>query len=332
MPELPVPVILDCDPGHDDALAILLAAGDPRIDLRAITAVAGNQTLAKTSRNARRVCTVAGITDVPIAAGCDRPLSGALRTAGDVHGDSGLDGPRFGEPTVPLDDRHAVELMHDVVQASDRPVTLVGVGPLTNLATYLRRFPDDRERIAGVEIMGGSTERGNAAPYAEFNVLVDPEAAHEVLHSGLPTVWHGLNVTHQATATEAVLDRLRGLDTPLAATCVELLTFFGATYRRLFGFDAPPVHDPVTIAHLADPATVACAEVPMRIELVGEHTRGATVVDLTGRTGWERNASVGLTLDHGRFWDRMVAAVERLGADAADLPRRGAGNGRGDGR
>jgi purine nucleosidase len=313
MPASPRPLILDCDPGHDDAMAILLAAGDPSIELLAVTTVAGNQTLEKTTLNARRICTAAGITAVPIAAGCDRPLQGELSTAGDVHGDSGLDGPRFDDPTVPLDDRHAVDLMHDLLHDSPQPVTVVGVGPLTNIATLLRRFPADRDRIERIEIMGGSTERGNTAPYAEFNVSVDPEAADEVLHSGLPTTWHGLNVTHQATATADVLDRIRALDTPLSAICVDLLTFFGDTYRELFGFEAPPVHDPVAIAHLVDPGAVHCARVPMRIELVGEHTRGATVIDLAGRTGWRPNADVGLTLDHGRFWELMIGAIDRLG-------------------
>jgi inosine-uridine nucleoside N-ribohydrolase len=309
-------VVLDCDPGHDDAMAILLAAGDPAIDLRAITTVAGNQTLDKTTRNAQRVCTVAGIRDVPIAAGCDRPLEGTLRTAGDVHGESGLDGPAFGEPTVPVDDRHAVELLHEIVRDAEQPVTLVGVGPLTNLATYLQRHPEDRERLERIEIMGGSTGRGNTAPYAEFNILVDPEAAEVVLRSGVPTTWHGLQVTHQATATAEVLGRIDALGTPLAGICVALLTFFRDTYRTLFGLGDPPVHDPVAIAHLIDPATVTTATLPMRIELAGEHTRGATVVDTNGRTGWEPNAEVGLHLDHGRFWDLLVAAIDRLGRGA----------------
>jgi purine nucleosidase len=315
MPRPPRPVILDCDPGHDDAMAILLAAGNPAIDLRAITTVAGNQTLAKTTRNAQRMCTVAGIDDVPIAAGCDRPLRGTLITAGDVHGESGLDGPAFGEATVAVDERHAVEVMHEVVQQAEQPVTIVGVGPLTNVATYLDRYPTDRERVERIEIMGGSTGRGNTAPYAEFNVLVDPEAADAVLHSGVPTTWHGLQVTHQATATSAVLARIGSLGTPLAAVCVELMTYFRDTYRALFGLNDPPVHDPVSIAHLIDPATVAAATLPMRIELTGEHTRGATVVDTTGRTGWEPNAEVGLTLDHGRFWDLLIDAIDRLGRD-----------------
>ena len=314
MNEHPIPVVLDCDPGHDDALAILLAAAHPAIRLQAITTVAGNQTLDKTTLNAQRICTAAGITDVAIAAGCEQPLMGSLNTAADVHGETGMDGPAFGATAVPVDDRHAVDLMHQVIRDSDRPVTLVGVGPLTNLATLFRHFPEDREHIERIAIMGGSAGRGNVAPYAEFNIFVDPDAAHEVLHSGVPTTWHGLNVTHQATATDEVLARIAALGTPLAGICVELLSFFGDTYRELFGFDSPPVHDPVAIAHLIDSATVDCRILPMRIELVGEHTRGATVIDLTSRTGWDANAEIGLDLDHGRFWDLVVAAIEQLGA------------------
>lgn len=316
MTDQPTPLVLDCDPGHDDAMAILLAAANPAIDLLAITTVGGNQTLDKTTLNARRICTVAGITDVPIAAGCAQPLTGTLRTAADVHGESGMDGPHFGEPTVPAQQIHAVDLIHDLLQEAVRPVTLVGVGPLTNLATLLRRFPGDRERIERIVIMGGSTERGNTAPYGEFNIVVDPQAAHEVLTSGIPTVWHGLNVTHQAAATSAVIERIAALGTPLAEVCVQLLTFFGDTYRELFGFDAPPVHDPVAVAYVIDPATVASAMLPMRVELVGEHTRGATVVDLAGTTGWTPNATVGLELDAPRFWDLMITAIRGLGAAA----------------
>ncbi len=312
-PVPPVPIVLDCDPGHDDAMAILLAAADPRVELLAITTVAGNQTLQKTTLNARRVCTVAGITDVPVAAGCDRPLVGELRTAGDIHGESGLDGPAFGEPTVPVDERHAVDLLHEVLGDSDRPVTLVGVGPLTNLATLLRRHPGDRERIERIVIMGGSTDRGNTTPYAEFNVLVDPEAADEVLHSGVPTTWFGLNVTHQATATDEVVARIAALGTPLADVCVELLTFFRDTYRQRFGLGDPPVHDPVAVASVIDPAVVTTRTTGMRIELDGTHTRGATVADLAGRMGWRHNAEVGIDLDHARFWDLQVDAIRALG-------------------
>jgi purine nucleosidase len=309
----PTPVVIDCDPGHDDALAILLAASHPALDLRAITTVAGNQTLDKTTLNARRLCTVAGITEVPIAAGCDRPLAGPLRTAGDVHGETGMDGPRFGRPTVDAVDIHAVELIHRVLGDAEHPVTLIATGPLTNVASLLRRFPADRHRIERMVLMGGSTERGNTTPYAEFNIIVDPEAADEVLRSGLPTTWLGLNVTHQATATSEVIARITALGTPLAEICVELLTFFGDTYRQVFGFPAPPVHDPVAVAQVIDPSLIATRHVPMRIELLGEHTRGATVVDLAGRSGWEPNATVGTALDAGRFWELMVGAIDDLG-------------------
>lgn len=318
LPGQPVPVVLDCDPGHDDALAILLAAGDPRIDLRAITTVAGNQTVDLTTRNALRVCTLAGITDVPIAAGCDGPLHGDLVTAAGVHGASGLDGATFGEPTVDVDERHAVDLLHTVLQASDRPVTVVGVGPLTNLATLLRRFPDDRERIACFEIMGGSTARGNVTPYAEFNTFVDPHAARIVLDSGVPTVWHGLQVTRQATADQDVLDRIASLGSELAAVCVQLLTFYRGSYRRRSGRDAPPVHDPVAIAHVLDPALVSTREVGLRIEVEGVHTAGATVADLEGVMDWTPDAVVGLQLDRDRFWEVLIGAIERLGSTGPD--------------
>jgi purine nucleosidase len=310
---VPVPVILDCDPGHDDALAIMLAAAHPAVDLLAVTTVAGNQTLPKTTLNARRVCTLAGISDVPVAAGCEAPLAGELRTADDVHGDSGLDGPVWAEPTVELDPRHAVELQHALLAGSPEPVTIVAVGPLTNIATLLRRHPDDQTRISEIVVMGGSTERGNVTPYAEFNIYTDPEAAHEVLGSGVPFTLCGLNVSHQALATTDVLDGLRALQTPLGDACVELLLFFASTYRRIFGFAAPPLHDPVAVARVIDPAVVTCVERNVVVELGGEHTRGATVVDLHELSGRPPNAQVAVELDRDRFWDMVVTAVERLG-------------------
>jgi inosine/uridine nucleosidase len=310
---VPVPVIVDCDPGHDDALAIILAAGDPRIDLLAITTVAGNQTLEKTTLNARRVCTAAGITGVPVAAGCDRPLVAELRTAPEVHGASGLDGPTFGEPTVPLADEHAVALMRRILLGHPERVTLVPLGPLTNVATLLRDHPEVRPRIREIVLMGGSTERGNITPYGEFNIVVDPEAADIVLHSGLPVTLCGLNVTHQARVTPAVVARLRGLDTDLARTCVDLMTFFAETYQQVFGFAQPPLHDPVAVARVIDPALVECVAAPVTVELAGTHTRGATVVDLHGRTGAAPNAQVAMRLRQHAFWDLVVQSVRTLG-------------------
>ncbi|MFD7082099.1 nucleoside hydrolase [Streptomyces sp. NPDC002181] len=310
---MPVPIIIDCDPGHDDALAIMLAAGDPAVDLLAITTVAGNQTLAKTTLNARRVCTVAGITGVPIAAGCARPLVQALGVAADVHGASGLDGPRFPEPTVDVVAEHAVDLMYRILTRHPEPVTLVPTAPLTNIALLLTRHPDAALRIREIVLMGGSTERGNRTPAAEFNIQADPEAADIVFRSGVPLTMCGLNVTHQALATPAIVARFERLGTELGQVCAELLTFFASTYRTLWGFQDPPLHDPVAVARVLDPDIVRCVDANVVVELQGRYTRGATVVDLHRYTGRPVNAQVALTLESGPFWDRMVGAVEALG-------------------
>ncbi|MER7048530.1 nucleoside hydrolase [Streptomyces jumonjinensis] len=310
---VPIPVILDCDPGHDDAFAIMLAAGDPAVDLLAITTVAGNQTLAKTTLNARRICSVAGITGVPVAAGCAQPLVQPLRIADDVHGESGLDGPRFAEPTVDAVPGHAVDLMYRLVMSHPEPVTLVPTGPLTNIALLLTRYPDCAGRIREIVLMGGSTGRGNRTPAAEFNIHVDPEAADIVFHGAAPVTMCGLDVTHQALATPEVLARLTALDSELGRLCVELLTSLAGAYRQLWGFPAPPVHDPVAVARVIDPAAVRCVDAHVAVELHGRYTRGATVVDLQRHPDRTVNAKVGMELDSASFWDRVIAAVGALG-------------------
>ncbi|MFB7372632.1 nucleoside hydrolase [Streptomyces sp. NPDC056222] len=312
---MPVPVILDCDPGHDDAFNILLAAAHPAVDLLAITTVAGNQTVEKTTLNARRVCAVAGIRGVPIAAGRSRPLHGAPLVAENIHGGSGLDGPGFGEgePDVPQDPRDALTLTRDILLTQPAPVTLVPTGPLTNVATLLLAHPELTHRIERIVLMGGSTGRGNTTPAAEFNILCDPEAADIVFDSGLPITMFGLNATHQAQATPDVISRIAALGTPLAKLCIELLTFFAATYREVYGFDAPPLHDPLTVAHLIDPSLISLVRAAVTIELTGTHTRGATVVDLDGVTGRPANAEVGMEVDVPGFWDLIVEAVRVLG-------------------
>jgi inosine-uridine nucleoside N-ribohydrolase len=308
------PCILDCDPGHDDAVAILLAAGDPALDLRAITTVAGNGTLEKVTYNARRVCTLAGIRDVPIAAGADRPLHRPLETAAHVHGESALDGPALPEPGVPLDERPAVRLMADVLAETTEPVTVLPIGPLTNVAALLEAEPDlVRERVREIVFMGGSTGRGNHAPYAEFNVYVDPEAAERVLASGVPVTMVGLNLTHQAIATPEVIARLEALDTELASVVAGWMTFFASTNREQWGLPGPPVHDACAVALAIDPGVVRSVDAFVAIETDGRWTRGATVVDLHERLGREPNARVAMELDAERFWDLAIDAVERLG-------------------
>ncbi|WP_380164100.1 nucleoside hydrolase [Jannaschia sp. R86511] len=312
-PPAPVPVVLDCDPGHDDALALLLAHADPRVDLRAVTVVHGNQTVDKCLRNALAVCTLAGITDVPVARGADRPLVRPLRVAPDIHGESGLDGPDLPVPTVVADPRDAVTLLHDVLTAAEQPVTVVATGALTNVAMLLRAHPEVVRSVRGVVWMGGSTGRGNITPFAEANAANDPEAAQHVLDSGVPFTMVGLDVTHQALVTADVLGRLRALGTPLARTCVGWLTFFAGTYDEQFGMPDPPLHDPVAVARVLDPALVRVVRTHLVVETEGRWTSGATVADLHGYSGRAANADVALGLDRDGFFDLLVAAVASYG-------------------
>ena len=301
----PLPVLLDCDPGHDDAVAILLAAGRPdAIELRAVTTVAGNAELEKVSLNARRVLTLAGVTDVPVAAGAAGPRRGDLMTALDVHGKSGLDGAELPEPAMELDARGALELMAD-----RGPATVVATGPLTNVAELLERSPQTVEEIVW---MGGSTGRGNTRPYAEFNALVDPEAADVVFASGKPLTMVGLNLTHQAQASPEVVDRLRAVGNPAAEATVGWLSFFADTYRTVYGFKGPPVHDACAVALLIDPSLVRSVETFVAIETEGHWTRGATAVDLHGRLGMAPNARVAMELDVDGFWDLVIGAIAAL--------------------
>ena len=303
------PIILDCDPGHDDAMAILLAAASPAIELRAITTVHGNQTLAKTTLNARRVCTVAGIRDVPIAAGCDRPLVREPIVAADIHGESGLDGPSWPEPGVELDRHHAVDLIIEEALASDGELVLVPVGPLTNVATALRREPRIAARLRRIVLMGGAIGLGNTTPAAEFNIFVDPEAAHVVFSSGVPFTMVPLEVTHRALATPEVLARIEALDTPVAVTAVQLMRFFAATYERVFGFPAPAVHDPCAVASVIEDGIVSTRSMHVAVDVRSELSYGRTVCDVHGVTGRAPNADVGVDLAVERYWNLVIEAL-----------------------
>jgi len=306
-------VLLDCDPGHDDAIAILLAAASPALELVGITTVAGNQTLEKTTLNARRVCSVAGIVDVPIAAGCDRPLAREPVVAADIHGASGLDGVDWPEPTVSLDPRHGVDLIVEAARSGDGPLTLIAVGPLTNVATALRRSPEIAGRIERLSIMGGAIGLGNTTPSAEFNIHFDPEAAEEVFRAGIPITLVPLEVTHLALATESVLARIAALDTPVARMSVALMRFFAQTYLRVFGFEAPAVHDPCAVAAVIDPAIVPARRMNVAIDTESSLSLGRTVCDVHAKTGRKPNADVGVDLDVDRLWDEMIVALETYG-------------------
>jgi purine nucleosidase/pyrimidine-specific ribonucleoside hydrolase len=311
-----VPILLDCDPGHDDAFAILLAAGSPLADLRAITTVGGNGTLEAVTDNALRVCTLAGIRDVPIAAGAAGPLRGELHTAADVHGASGLDGPELPQAGIELDPRPAVQLMADVLRDAPEPVTLVATGPLTNVALLLQSAPDVRERIAQIVWMGGSRGRGNRTPYAEFNAWVDPEAADMVLAGDVPFTLVGLHLTHQALATPEIVERIRGAGGVLGAVAADWIGYFSATYREIWGFDAP-LHDPCALAIALDPSLATFEQAFVAVETEGRWTRGATVIDSFGRLGHAPTAQVALEIEVERFWAMLVAAIGAVGAPAA---------------
>jgi purine nucleosidase len=314
-PDTPRAIILDCDPGHDDAMAIILAHGNPSIDLRAITTVAGNQTLPKTTLNARRVCTVAGITNVPIAAGCDHPLTRELVVAAHIHGESGLDGPQWGEPAVGVVPEHAVDVIIDMVMSSaSGEITLVPVGPLTNIAMAMRKEPRIVERVREVVLMGGAYTRGNITPAAEFNIFVDPEAAAIVFDASWDVTMVGLDLTHQARATEPIIERIAGLDTPLSQTVVEILRFFGSTYRREIGSGGPPVHDPAAVARVINPALVECVDAHVVVETSGDWTAGMTVTDFRAPAERPMRTKVATTLDFDGFWNVMVDAIEVSGS------------------
>jgi inosine-uridine nucleoside N-ribohydrolase len=302
-------VVLDCDPGHDDAMAILMAAASPAISLEAITTVAGNQTLEKTTLNARRVCSVAGIDRVPIAAGSARPLRREPVVAGQIHGASGLDGVEWGEPTVGLDPRNAVDLIIELADAGGPPLTIVAVGPLTNIAAVLTRAPHLAGRIERIAIMGGAIGLGNWTPSAEFNIYADPEAAAVVIGSAAPVTLVPLEVTHRALATDDVMARIAEIGTPVAEMSVALMRFFAATYSEVFGFDAPAVHDPCAVASVIDPWTVPTRHMNVAVETVSDLTRGRTECDVHARTGRTPNADVGIDLDVDRFWRMLIESI-----------------------
>lgn len=309
---MPTPIVLDCDPGHDDAIAILLALASPELDVLGISTVAGNSTVDKTTRNALRVLDLVG-RDIPVACGAGRPLRRELHVAEHVHGTSGLDGPELPEPTgVPIE-AEAADAIAKWVGESDRPVTLVPTGPLTNIATLLERHPDVVDGIERVVLMGGAVGLGNITPAAEFNIWVDPEAADAVFSSSLDVTMIGLEVTHRALLSQ-------GDQATLAASgrvgtfVAQLLEFFRGRYEELFGDPIAPIHDAAAVAHLIDPTLITTRAVNVEVEVDSELTRGATVVDLLSVSGRPANAQVGVAVDGDRFAALVTGRIiERWG-------------------
>ena len=327
-------IILDCDPGHDDAIAMLLAWGNPDIELLGVTTVAGNQTLEKVTTNARALAAVGSITGVPFAAGASRPLVGPQLIPEEIHGDSGLDGPQLPAPGVELDSRHAILLIADILtEQPDKSVTLVPTGSLTNIALFARTYPDLVERVAGVTLMGGGHHTGNMTPAAEFNILADPEAAQIVFEAQWPVTMVGLDVTHKVLATPDRMEQLKKVNTDVSQFIAELVEFFGGSYMKERRYPGPPMHDPLAVAAVADPQVLTTVRAPIQVETKGEFTRGQTVVDL--RRTWNPDQAedpsalgiaddyeadahgvrhhVGIDVDADRFWDLLTSALTRIG-------------------
>jgi inosine-uridine nucleoside N-ribohydrolase len=306
----PIPIVLDCDPGHDDAIALLLALASPELELLGVTTVHGNQTLEKTTANVLRVLELAGREDVPVAAGAERPLVRELTVAAHVHGESGLDGPALPDPRgVPVG-QEAVDFLIERIVGSPRPVTIVATGPLTNVARLLKRI--ETENLERIVLMGGSIAEGNMTPAAEFNVWADPEAADRVFHAGLDVTMIGLDVTHKALVTPAIAERLRATGS-VGVFVAELVEFFKLYHLETYGWDGAPIHDAVAVAHLLRPGLVETRLRNVEVELESELCRGRTVVDLWRRTDRPANADVGVDLDADAFFDLLVERIASLG-------------------
>lgn len=304
-------IILDCDPGHDDALAMTLAIASPKIELLAVTTSAGNQTPDKTLNNAMRMLKLLGREDIPVAGGNQTPLVKPLETAGEVHGVSGLDGYPLPEPDFKPVDMTAIELIAKTLKESSEKVTLVVTGPMTNAALFLRVYPDlAKEKIDQIVYMGGAMGLGNWQPSVEFNIFVDPEAAKIVMNFGIPLVMAPLNVTHQAQILKPEIEAIKEIQNPVGQAFYGLLNFFERYHENpKWGFQGAPLHDPCTIAWLIEPEMFETEKINVDVETTGELTRGETVCDYYELTGKPKNTEVMLGINRQRFIEMIMEAL-----------------------
>ncbi len=306
-----IPIVIDCDPGHDDAIALMLAAASPEVELVGVTTVAGNATVDKTTRNALAVLELIGRTDLPVATGSDVPLERDLVTAEYVHGATGLDGPEVSEPTTRPHELGAVAFLAQILATSDQPMTLIPVGPLTNIAKLVAAHPELVKRIERIVLMGGSIGLGNITPAAEFNIYVDPEAADLVFRSGIDITMIGLDVTHRARLTSDHAEQLRPTGRA-GAFVAGLLDFFVANYQRRMGFDGAPIHDALAVASLIWPDLVKTEPFAVEIDTTDGPSAGRTLVDRYHVTGREPNARVGTSVDSERFAGLLLERIASL--------------------
>ena len=299
-------ILIDCDPGHDDAIALLLALASPEVELAGVTTVSGNQTLEKTTANAIRSLELVGRGDVLVAAGADRPLVRERFVAAYVHGESGLDGPKLEPPRAEPVAEHAADFLAERVAGT----TLIPTGPLTNVALMLALHPEARpDRIV---LMGGAIAEGNVTPAAEFNIWADPEAARRVFESGIDVTMIGLDVTHQALMTRVHAETLRGAGTA-GRFVAELYDFFSIFHRETYGSEDSPIHDAVAVAHVLRDGLVETKRCHVDVDCSWELGRGRTYVDLWGRTGKEPNAHVGVGVDAPAFFELLLERIASLG-------------------
>lgn len=306
-----IPIILDGDPGHDDAIAWVLAKSSPMLRILGVTTCCGNNTLEKTTYNALRICTLIGL-ETPLAKGRVKPLISDPIVAPTVHGESGLDGPVLPEPGFAPVQQDAVQLMAELIRGSDEPVTIVPTGPLTNVALLLLQYPELKQRIAHISLMGGGIAFGNWTPAAEFNILVDPEAADIVFRSGIPITMAGLDVTEKALIFPEDFERIRAVGNPVAKVVAEWLEFFYQFHRGL-GYEGAPVHDAVAIAALIRPEILTTRDLFVQVELTGDYCRGMTVADNFGVLRQPANAKVIVDIDRKAFADLLVEAAKTYG-------------------
>ncbi|MBT2131276.1 nucleoside hydrolase [Aliiroseovarius lamellibrachiae] len=308
-------IIIDTDPGQDDAVAILLALSSPEaLEVLGITAVAGNVPLALTLKNARIICELAGKPDTKVFSGCDCPMARSLVTAEYVHGKTGLDGPVLPDPVMPVQDQHAVDFIIETLRTEPSgTVTLCPLGPLTNIATAFDRAPDIAERVQEIVLMGGAYfEVGNVTPTAEFNIYVDPQAADIVFKSGAPIAVMPLDVTHKALVTKPRNDAFRALPGPVGHAVAEMTDFFERFDREKYGSEGAPLHDPTVIAYLLQPELFKGRHINVEIETTSELTMGMTVADWWGVTDRTPNATFMRDLDADGFFTLLTDRIARL--------------------
>lgn len=308
-------IIIDCDPGQDDAINLLLAMSSPdEIDILGITAVAGNVPLALTARNARLMCDIAGRSDIPVYAGCARPMVRDLVTAEKVHGRTGIDGVEITEPVLPLQEQNAVDFIVDALRAADDDtITLVPTGPLTNIATAITKAPDILPKVKEIVLMGGAMrESGNHSPSAEFNILVDPHAADIVFKCGRPITEMGLDVSHQVLSTRERIDRIKQIDNQAAQATVGMLDFFNRHDTKKYKYAGTPLHDPCTVAYLLRPDIFEGKLCNVSIETQSELTMGNTAVDFWHVTDRPRNTNWIHAVDADAFYELLTSRLARF--------------------